>query len=78
MRYTLSTCDRCGKILRSYNNYFITAFENDTEDGTYYYCKQCYFDMTDLLNKNVEKRYGDRTKRMQDFINEYNERFGEE
>lgn len=78
MKYTLSTCDRCGKILKGYSNYSITAFHDNKEDGTYYYCKQCYFDMTNLLNKNVEKFYGDRHKRLQNFIDEYNERFGKE
>ena len=78
MKFTINTCDRCGKIIHEFHDYSIKCFIDEIDKGGYVYCKSCFDYMTDLFNKNTEKEYGDRTKRLEDFLGEYNKRFGKD
>lgn len=78
MKFTISTCDRCGKIISEYHDYSVKSFVDGTNRGGWVYCRSCFKYMTELLDKNTEREYGDRTKRFEDFLGEYNKRFGED
>ena len=70
MYYKLKFCDKCGKIFTDSTDCKIVAYKGNIEDGTMYYCKECYSDICRILNLG----FLDADKELNNFIKAYNKR----
>lgn len=69
-------CDRCGQVIEGEKTYSLKAFKSDIPDGSYTLCKNCYWYLTDKLNKECLNGVQPKgLEIMNDFLKEFNERF---
>ncbi len=69
-------CDRCGQVIEGEKTYSLKAFKSDIPDGSYTLCKNCYWYLTDKLNKECFNGLQPKgLEIMNDFLKEFNERF---
>lgn len=69
-------CDRCGQVIEGEKSYSLKAFKSDISDGSYTLCKNCYWYLTDKLNKECFNGLQPKgLEIMNDFLKEFNKRF---
>ena len=69
-------CDRCGQVVEGGKSYSLKAFKSDIPDGSYTLCKNCYWYLTDKLNKECFNGVQPKgLEIMNDFLKEFNKQF---